>query len=108
VYGSDGALELPDPNAFGGRLRLRRGRGDWEDVAYLSRGGLDSRGLGLAEMVEAIAAGRPHRASGHLGRHIVGVARAILRASADGVTIGVARSVEQPAPLPLTADARAA
>ena len=33
IYGSDGAIDLPDPNAFGGVLRLRRGRGDWEDVA---------------------------------------------------------------------------
>ena len=30
-------------------------------------------------MIDAIDAGRPHRASGQLGRHVVGVARGILR-----------------------------
>ena len=107
IYGSDGAIDLPDPNAFGGVLRLRRGRGDWEDVRYESRGSRDCRGLGLAEMVEAIEEGRPHRASGELGRHIVGVARSILRAAETGRTVDIGGRAGQPAPLPVTEDASA-
>ena len=64
IYGSEGVLLLPDPNAFGGSVRLKRGRGGWEDVPYASRGAADARGIGLHDMVEAIAAGQPHRASG--------------------------------------------
>ena len=57
IHGSEGVLLLPDPNAFGGAVRLKRGRGGWEDVPYASRGGADARGIGLHDMVEAIAAG---------------------------------------------------
>ena len=61
----------PRPRRLGGRrLHLARAR--------------ESRGLGLAEMVEAIDARRPHRASGELGQHVVAVARAILEAAAKG------------------------
>ena len=84
IHGSEGVLLLPDPNAFGGPVRLKRGRGGWEDVPYAARGGADARGVGLHDMVEAIAAGRPHRASGELGAHVVEVARGILRSAEEG------------------------
>ena len=101
IYGAEGAIDLPDPNFFGGNIRLRRGRGDWEDVTYAARGAQESRGLGLAEMVDAIDAGRPHRASGQLGRHVVGVARGILRAAASSTTVAIDACVDQPAPFPV-------
>ena len=61
IHGSEGVLVLPDPNAFEGTVRLKRGRGGWEDVPYASRGGADARGIGLHDMVEAIAAGAAPR-----------------------------------------------
>ena len=99
-HGSEGGLLLPDPNAFGGPVRLKRGRGGWEDVPYVSRGGADARGIGLHDMVEAIAAGRPHRASGRLGAHVVEVARGILRAADEGTVVEIESRVDQPEPLP--------
>jgi len=100
IHGSEGVLLLPDPNAFGGPVRLKRGRGGWEDVPYVSRGGADARGVGLHDMVESIAAGRPHRASGQLGAHVVEVARGILRAAEDGTVVEIESRVDQPEPLP--------
>jgi predicted dehydrogenase len=108
IYGSDGVLELPDPNFFGGDLRLRRGRGGWEDVAYASRGPCEGRGIGLAEMVEAIGERRPHRASGELGEHVVAVARAILEAAATGTALPIGDLPQQPAAMPVPIDAEAA
>ncbi len=108
IYGSEGTLELPDPNFFGGTIRLRRGRGDWEDVTYPSHGTREGRGLGLAEMIDAIDAGRSHRASGQLGRHVVGVARGILEAAATSATVDIEARVDQPAPLPVPVVAPAA
>ena len=105
VYGSDGVLELPDPNAFGGEVRIRRGRGGWEDVSYLTRGARESRGLGLAEMVTAIDARRPHRASCELGEHVVAVARAILQSAAKKKVVGIAKPPAQPAAMPVPVDA---
>ena len=48
-------VALPDPNGFAGPVRIRRGRGTWEGVPFTSRGAADTRGLGIHDMVEAIA-----------------------------------------------------
>jgi predicted dehydrogenase len=101
IHGNEGILVLPDPNAFGGSVRLKRGRGGWEDVPYASRGGADARGIGLHDMVEAIAAGRPHRASGQLGAHIVDVARGILTSAEEGRIVAIDSRVDQPLALPV-------
>ena len=82
IHGSEGVLVLPDPNNFEGTVRLKRGRGGWEDVPYASRGARDARGIGLQDMVDAIREDRPHRASGLLGAHVVEVVRGILRGGA--------------------------
>jgi predicted dehydrogenase len=103
IHGTGGMLALPDPNAFDGPLRLRRGRTDWQEVPFTARGAQDTRGIGLHDLVEAIAAGRPHRASGELAHHVVDVARTILTAAAEGRTLEVATSVERPAPMPVAA-----
>jgi predicted dehydrogenase len=87
VHGSEGMLALPDANQFGGEVRLRHRRGEWEDVSYRSFGPRDARGIGLDEMLVATAAGRPHRASGALGLHVLEAATAVLHAAADGRTV---------------------
>jgi predicted dehydrogenase len=99
VHGREGALALPDPNAFGGPLRLRSGRGDWEDVPYQSRGAREARGIGLQDLVEAVEEGRAPRASGRLAAHVVDVARSALRAADEGRTVEVATRAERPDPL---------
>ena len=103
IHGTEGVLALPDPNTFDGPLRLRRGRGDWEGVEFASRGARDARGIGLHDLVESIAAGRPHRVSGDLAYHVVDVARSILGAAAAGRTIEIESSVDRPEPLPVAA-----
>jgi predicted dehydrogenase len=100
IHGTEGALALPDPNAFAGPLRMRRGRAGWEDVPVASGNGRDARGIGLHELVEAIAAGRPPRASGRFGLHVVEVARGILRSAAEGRTVEIESRVDQPEAMP--------
>jgi predicted dehydrogenase len=100
LHGSEGVLALPDPNAFDGPLRMRRGRGDWEEQPFTSRGAQEVRGLGLHDLVNALAEGRPHRASGQLAHHVVEVARCVLAAAAKGRTLEVRTRVERPAPMP--------
>jgi predicted dehydrogenase len=60
IYGSEGSLSVPDPNTFGGPVRLlRAGSKEWEDVP-LSHTDAVRRGVGVADMALAIREGRPH------------------------------------------------
>jgi predicted dehydrogenase len=106
IHGSEGVLVLPDPNAFEGSVRLKRGRGGWEDVPYAARGALDARGIGLHDMVEAIGEDRPHRASGLLGAHVVEIVRGMLEAASEGRTVEIRSRVPLPAPMPMGTPAR--
>lgn len=103
IYGTEGVLALPDPNGFGGPLRVRNGRDEWRTVPFASRGVQDARGIGLHDFVEAIAERRAHRASAQLAHHVVEVARAVLAAAAGGRTLEIGTRVERPAPLPVAA-----
>jgi len=97
IHGSEAVLELPDPNTFEGPLRVRVGRGEWCDLPFVSRGDRDVRGIGLQDLVEAIAADRPHRASAELACHVVDVSRTILAAAAAGATLDVSTTTARPA-----------
>ncbi len=101
LYGTDGVISFPDPNRFDGSVRVRRGREDWQDVRYASRGDRDARGIGLDELVAAIAADRPERASGSLGLHVVDVARGILRSAAEGRVVEIGSRASRPEAMPV-------
>jgi predicted dehydrogenase len=101
IHGREGVLALPDPNAFGGPLRLRRSRGDWEDVPYHSRGAREARGIGLQDLLEAVEERRVPRASGRLAAHVVDVARSALQAAAERRTVEVVSRADRPDALPV-------
>jgi predicted dehydrogenase len=101
IHGREGVLALPDPNSFEGPLRIRRNRGEWEELPYSSRGAREARGIGLNDLAEAVAEGRAPRASGLLAAHVVDVARSVLAAAAEGETIDVTSRAERPEPLPV-------
>jgi hypothetical protein len=89
VHGTEGSLSLPDANAFGGDVKIRSDHGDWQPLPYESRGGMETRGLGLHDLVEAVQGSRPHRASGELALHVLETIHAMLRAADEGRTISV-------------------
>ena len=63
IYGTSGSLAVPDPNGFDGPVRVRRaGSQQWVEMPLSHGNTEDSRGLGLADMAQAIRSGRPHRA----------------------------------------------
>jgi predicted dehydrogenase len=99
VYGSEGILALPDPNGFGGPVRLRRGTSDWKDIRFRPNVRRDVRGIGLHDLVDSLANGHPHRASGRLAHHVVDVARTILASAAEGRTLDIGSRVDRPAPI---------
>ncbi|MFD0670675.1 Gfo/Idh/MocA family protein [Cohnella sp. GCM10027633] len=72
VYGSHGTLLVPDPNTFGGPVRIcRAGSSEWSDIPLSHGKSENARGVGAAEMAKAILTGRDHRASGDLGYHVL-------------------------------------
>ena len=101
VYGSTGSMGVPDPNTFGGPIRLHGpDTKGWTDAPLSFASAENSRGIGVADMSAAIRAGEPHRASGELAYHVLDVMQAILDASDTGRHVDVQSTCERPAPLP--------
>jgi predicted dehydrogenase len=100
IYGSDGSLSVPDPNTFGGPVLIRtREESDWREVPITLPYAENSRGLGLSEMMKAVAAGRPHLASGALGMHALEIMHAVHDASGTGKAVTLRSPSPRPAPL---------
>ncbi len=102
VYGSEGTLSVPDPNTFGGPVRLKRaGAEGWTDMP-LSHGYADqSRGIGTADMAHAVQSGRDHRASGALAFHVLDIMESLYDASNARAYVDLGSRVDRPAALPM-------
>ncbi|MEW2549100.1 Gfo/Idh/MocA family oxidoreductase [Streptomyces sp. NPDC047002] len=99
VHGTGGSLSVPDPNGFDGPVELFGASGGWEALpvsAGYRRGG---RGTGLADLADAVAGGRPHRASAELARHVLDVMLTLLDAAEQARTLPVASTCERPEPV---------
>ena len=102
IYGSLGTLSVPDPNTFGGPVKLRlAGEEAWREVPLSFPNHENSRGLGPADMVTAIGSGRPHRASGALAWHVLDLMHAFHDASREGRHVLLSSQCAQPAALPV-------
>ena len=101
IYGTEGTLSVPDPNTFGGPVRMQKGRGPWEEAPLTHGYAENSRGIGVADMAYALRSGRPHRASGELAFHVLDIMHAFQDASREGRHIMLESTCAQPAPLPL-------
>ncbi len=72
VFGSRGSIIVPDPNTFGGPVRLMRaGARSYEEVPVVYDYQENSRGLGVADMCVAIREGRPARANCQQTFHVL-------------------------------------
>ena len=101
VYGTEGSLLVPDPNGYGGVVKVRRSsEPEWREVAHTHGFAANSRGVAVADMASAIQEGRPHRASGDLAFHVLDIMLATLESSASGARIDLTSGVERPAALP--------
>jgi predicted dehydrogenase len=101
IYGSMGTLRVPDPNTFGGPVKLRRaGSQEWEDIELTNGYSDNSRGIGVADMAHSILTGVPHRASGELAYHVLEAMHGFHDASEQGTHYAMKSSCSIPAPLP--------
>jgi len=102
IYGTEGSLSVPDPNGFGGPVRLRQAAiAAWQEVPLTHGYTGNSRGVGVADMARAIRTGRPPRAGGELAYHVLEVMAAVEEASSAGRHIEIASTCARPSALPV-------
>jgi predicted dehydrogenase len=100
IYGSEGTLSVPDPNTFGGPVRIYRPeRGELLEFPLMFGYPENSRGLGLADMAKAISTGRKARASSDLTSHVLEVITGFNRSSEEARHIELETRPERPAPM---------
>ena len=106
IYGKKGILKLVDPNNFGGDVVYIPGVKDWtqQAVPEVLHYGFDysenSRGLGPSEMAEAIAEGRPNRASAKMAYHVLDTIDQIMKSAETGAFEKVPSICERPEAMP--------
>lgn len=123
VYGTDGILVCPDPNTFGGPVKLMRaGANGFVDIplthgytgqerafgepaadptdfmaAYWKT---SRRGIGVADMAWSILKNRPHRCSAELGLHAIEIIHGVAVSSKTGAIYTMTTHPQRPAALP--------
>lgn len=104
VYGTAGTLAVPDPNRFSDPVEIATSDDpEWRVVPDSAGFVAAGRGIGLADLAEAVTEGRPHRASGRLALHVLEIMDAVLRSGADRRVVSIESTVERPDLVPLRA-----
>ena len=108
LHGTKASLRVPDPNFFGGFVEISEAGKDWRKI---DTGGeifgrpnwppgdkriANYRGLGLAEMANAIAKGREPRASGSVALHVLDAMTSILTSAEAGKRVKLTSPCKRP------------
>lgn len=108
IYGTQGTLLLPDPNCFGGEIRLRRSKSGgelWESMTepmcvpathgYTA----EERGIGAADMAWAVRNGRMPRADAQMGYHAFEAIQGIRQSCSTGQVYFMTSKLTRPEPV---------
>lgn len=99
IYGTEGALRVPDPNYFDGAVWTRRvGEEEWSQVPSAFPVGY-GRSVGLADLAAAVRGGRPHRASGDQGLAVLDLMQGFLDSSNSGAAYAPSVAYQRPSPM---------
>ncbi len=104
LYGTEGTMNVPDPNFFGGTVTVTERAGEpiektWDHpfgVPNFEDVHANYRGAGLADMALAISEGRAHRCNDAFATHVVEVMTAILQAGETGQVMSMTTTCERP------------
>ena len=104
LYGTEGTMNLPDPNFFGGTLTVTERSGgpveqSWEhpfNIPNFEEIHANYRGAGLADMALAISQDRPHRCNEDFATHVVEVMTAILESGETGAVMTISTTCSRP------------
>ncbi|WMS45153.1 Gfo/Idh/MocA family oxidoreductase [Acuticoccus sp. MNP-M23] len=113
LYGTEGTIQNPDPNFFGGPVLVSDRAGDFVDMTDNAlpfgdpnremrdgRQAADYRMVGVFDMAAAIQSGRPHRANGSLALHVLEVMEGLERAASEDSRIQMTTSCQRPEQMP--------
>jgi len=101
IYGREGSMSVPDPNGFGGPVKVKRPGGEWMDMPLSHGYQENSRGIGVADMAYGLRSGRDHRPNGELAYHVLDIMWAVHDASDQGKHIMLESTCKRPQPLPM-------
>lgn len=104
IYGSKGVLKLTCANDFGGDVEFVPSSFDpeagkprkLENTSPLTNG---NRGIGPAEMADAILSGRPSRASKEMAYHVLEIIECMMESSEKNQPVSVKSTCSRPEPL---------
>jgi len=104
LYGTQGTMVVPDPNFFGGPVTASDHEGPaivqtWDHpfgTPNFDSTKANYRGAGLADMVAAMATGRPHRCNNIFATHVIEVLTAILKAGETRSVIQLTTTCDRP------------
>lgn len=124
IYGTEGTLFIPDPNMFGGQIKIFRKEKvldsvqsmiyngkelrystdykDLQEVPQIYQQPLENmRGLGVLDMAYALVGGRKHRANETLAYHVTEALLGFEKCAKEGTIYQMESSCLRPNPLPL-------
>ena len=99
VSGTTATIAFPDPNTFDGDSVVFDGTDD-DGRKVPAVGSRSTRGTGVAELAQAIRAGRPERASGAQAYHVLDIMVSIAESARRGETVTVESSFEKAPAVP--------
>lgn len=109
LYGTDGAIFVPDPNFFGGKVEVAGTDKEPKEVEvwdhpmtkqnYEFTWGTQAnyRGVGLSDMMRAVETGGDYRCSLDRSLHTIDVLTSILKSAEEGKAVEIRTTCTQPA-----------
>ena len=101
IYGSEGTIYVPDPNGFGGPVKVQRRHEESREIPLTHGYADNSRGIGMADMILAMQTGRDHRCNERVAYHVLDLMHAFHDSSDTGRYSEIQSTCERPAMLPL-------
>ncbi len=100
IYGTEGSLQCPDPNTFGGEVWIKKQQdAEWSQTP-LTHNDQTGRGVGLADMACAIQKHRLNRQNGSIALHIVEIMEAFHISARSGCRVPIKSVCRQPESIP--------
>ena len=104
IYGTEGTLIVPDPNCFGGPIKLLRPEnGAMQEIPLVFDYKENSRALGLAYMAKALKTGRVARANCNMTFHVLEIMEAFAQSGEEKRLIPIESRFEKTPQMPRAA-----